>query len=40
MRYLLHLRDEAEAELGKDGIYVNIYGITGLIYHALGLPVG
>ncbi len=34
------IRDGVEAELGGKGVFVNVYGVTGLIYHALGLPVG
>ncbi|MFC2170950.1 citrate/2-methylcitrate synthase [Calditrichota bacterium] len=32
------IRDEIEAALGEKGIFANVDGITGLIYHALGLP--
>lgn len=34
------IKDGVESELGNKGVYVNVYGVTGLIYHALGLPVG
>ena len=34
------VRDKIEAELGSKGIFVNIFGVTGMIYHALGLPIG
>ncbi len=33
------VRDEIESNLGEKGIHINVGGITGLIYHALGLPV-
>ena len=33
------LRDEVEGALGGKGIYLNVDGITGLIYEPLGLPV-
>jgi citrate synthase len=32
------LRDELERSLGPRGIYGNVDGITGLVYHPLGLP--
>lgn len=32
------VRDKVESSLGKKGIYINVGGVTGLIYHALGLP--
>ena len=32
------VRDEIEAQLGDKGIHVNVGGVTGLIYHALGFP--
>ncbi len=32
------LREEVEGALGAKGIYLNVDGVTGLIYHALGLP--
>lgn len=34
------VRDGIESKLGDKGIFVNIFGITGLVYHALGLPIG
>jgi citrate synthase len=34
------VRDEMEDKLGKKGVYVNIFGVIGLVYHALGLPIG
>jgi citrate synthase len=33
----LALRAEVEAALGPKGIYANVDGITGLIYHPMGL---
>lgn len=32
------LREEVEGALSEKGIYANVDGITGLIYHPLGLP--
>jgi citrate synthase len=34
----LALRAEIEAALGPKGIYANVDGITGLIYHPMGFP--
>jgi citrate synthase len=34
----LALRDEIEAALGSKGIYANVDGITGLLYHPMGFP--
>lgn len=34
------IRDGVESELGVKGVYGNVYGVTGLIYHSLGLPIG
>lgn len=30
------VRDEVEAKLGEKGVFVNVSGVSGLIYHALG----
>ena len=35
----LALREEVESVLGPKGIFANVDGITGLLYHPLGLPV-
>ena len=32
------IRDEVESRVGSKGVYVNVGGVTGLIYHALGFP--
>jgi citrate synthase len=32
------LREEVEKALGPRGIYANVDGITGLVYHPMGLP--
>jgi len=32
------IRDEVERALGPKGVYANVDAVTGLIYHALGLP--
>ena len=34
------VRDRIESQLGKRGIFVNIFGVTGLVYHAIRLPIG
>jgi citrate synthase len=34
----LALREEVEGSLGAKGIFANVDGITGLLYHPLGLP--
>ena len=34
------VRDNIESALGGKRIFVNIFGVTGMIYHALGLPIG
>lgn len=37
-RTYLALRDEVESALGSKGVYANVDGITGLVYHPIGLP--
>ena len=37
-RVYLAVKEEIEAALGPKGIYANVDGVTGLIYHPLGLP--
>ncbi|MBT3234107.1 MAG: hypothetical protein HN356_15010 [Calditrichaeota bacterium] len=32
------IRDEVESNLGDKGIFINVGGVSGLIYHALGFP--
>lgn len=32
------VREAVEAALGPEGIYINVEGVAGLIYHALGFP--
>jgi citrate synthase len=37
-RTYIALRDEVESALGPKGVYANVDGITGLVYHPIGLP--
>ncbi|MDP8208626.1 MAG: citrate/2-methylcitrate synthase [Candidatus Electryonea clarkiae] len=34
------VRDGIESKLGEKEIFITVYGVTGLIYHALEIPVG